>query len=139
MIPDKGRLLKCGICNETWFFNKDIQDDSEIRENNTLNNNLEKKTNFDIPKNRDIKIKKSTLKHSENKGTELIRYKSKSNFKISRLLNYIIVSIISFIGIIIILDTFKNPLSIIIPNLELILYNLFETLNDLILFAKDLK
>ena len=22
LIPDKGRLLKCGSCNQTWFFNK---------------------------------------------------------------------------------------------------------------------
>ena len=39
----------------------------------------------------------------------------------------------------IVLDTFKNPLSVFFPNLELILYNLFETLRDLILFAKDLR
>ena len=25
LIPDKGRLLKCGSCNETWFFNKNKQ------------------------------------------------------------------------------------------------------------------
>ena len=23
LIPDKGRLLKCGSCDQTWFFNKD--------------------------------------------------------------------------------------------------------------------
>ena len=51
---------------------------------------------------------------------------------------YIIVSIITFVAIIIVLDTFKDPLSNIFPNLELVLYNLFETLRDLILFAKDL-
>ena len=22
LIPEKGRLLKCGSCNQTWFFNK---------------------------------------------------------------------------------------------------------------------
>ena len=22
LIPDKGRLLKCGSCDQTWFFNK---------------------------------------------------------------------------------------------------------------------
>ena len=22
LIPDKGRLLRCGSCNQTWFFNK---------------------------------------------------------------------------------------------------------------------
>ena len=49
-----------------------------------------------------------------------------------------IVLIISFVAVIIILDTFKSSLSNYFPNLELILYNLFETLRDLILFAKDL-
>ena len=59
-------------------------------------------------------------------------------FTFGKFLSYIIVSIITFIAIIIVLDTFKDPLSNIFPNLELVLYNLFETLRDLILFAKDL-
>ena len=29
LIPDKGRLLKCGSCNQTWFFNKNK--DEEIK------------------------------------------------------------------------------------------------------------
>ena len=42
------------------------------------------------------------------------------------------------IGLIILLDTFKSPLSIIFPDLELLLHNIFETLKDLLLFTKDL-
>ena len=76
---------------------------------------------------------------SENKGSELIKYRGKSSLTISKTLSYIIVSLISFIGLIILLDTFKNPLSVFFPNIELFLYNLFETLRDLFLFAKDLK
>ena len=43
-----------------------------------------------------------------------------------------------FICFIIILDTFKKPLSIILPNLEIILQNFYETLKDVFLFLKDL-
>ena len=75
---------------------------------------------------------------SKNKGSELIKYKPKSNFTLSKVFSYLIVLIITFITIIIILDTFKSPLSLFFPNLELLLYNLFETLKDLILFTKDL-
>ena len=29
LIPKKGRLLKCGSCGETWFYNKNEQNDLE--------------------------------------------------------------------------------------------------------------
>ena len=63
-----------------------------------------------------------------NKGSELVTYKPKSTFTFGKFLSYLIVLIISFIALIIILDTFKVTLSIFFPNLELILYNLFETI-----------
>jgi len=50
----------------------------------------------------------------------------------------IFVFIISFAALIILLDTFKNQLSSIIPNIDLILNNLYETLKDIYLFFKDL-
>ena len=74
-----------------------------------------------------------------NKGSELVAYKPKSTFSFGKFLDYLIVLIISFIALIILLDTFKIPLSVFFPNLELILFNLFETIKDLILFTKDLK
>ena len=133
-IPAEGRLLKCGSCDETWFFNlnEKKKDDvnqivSPIKEELNEISQIEKKKNID-----------TTSNLGNNKGTELVKYKTKSSFTISKLFNYLIVIILSFFGIIIILDTFKDPLSNIFPNLELILYNLFETLKDLVLFVKDL-
>ena len=82
---------------------------------------------------------KSISKVPIKPGSELVKYKPKYNFTFGKFLSYIIVSIITFVAIIILLDTFKIPLSNIFPDLELVLYNLFETLRDLILFAKDLK
>ena len=132
LIPDKGRLLKCGSCNQTWFFNKDKNVEVKPSTNKVF---AEEKTNI-----KQKKIRKPVSNFSTNikKGSELVKYKPKYNFTFGKFLSYIIVSIITFIAIIIVLDTFKDPLSDIFPNLELLLYNLFETLRDLILFAKDL-
>ena len=130
LIPDKGRLLKCGSCDKTWFFNK----------NNNVQTDLliEKPTKQKKILYEDQKIEKTTSNVPIKPGSELIKYKPKYNFTFGKFLSYIIVSIITFMAIIILLDTFKGPLSNIFPDLELILYNLFETLRDLILFAKDL-
>ncbi len=132
LIPDKGRLLKCGSCNQTWFFNKNENIEIKPSINKVF---VEEKSNI-----KQKKIRKPVSNFSTNikKGSELVKYKPKYNFTFGKFLSYIIVSIITFIAIIIVLDTFKDPLSNIIPNLELVLYNLFETLRDLILFAKDL-
>ena len=130
LIPDKGRLLKCGSCNQTWFFNKNVSEQTEPLIDKPAK---QKKILY-----KDENINKSVSKAPIKPGSELVKYKPKYNFTFGKFLSYIIVSIITFIAIIIVLDTFKDPLSTIFPNLELALYNLFETLRDLILFAKDL-
>ena len=130
LIPDKGRLLKCGSCDQTWFFNKNVSEQTEPLIDKPAK---QKKILY-----KDENINKSASKAPIKPGSELVKYKPKYNFTFGKFLSYIIVSIITFIAIIIVLDTFKDPLSNIFPNLELVLYNLFETLRDLILFAKDL-
>jgi predicted Zn finger-like uncharacterized protein len=132
-IPSEGRTIQCGSCNHVWFFNKN------------LNNFEEQKPEIPIKK---IPIKKKkqldkfSVKKEKNvendKGTEIIEYSPKSNFTLSKFLSYIIVTIISFIALVILLDTFKTPLYNYFPNLEFILFNLFETLKDINLFIKDL-
>ncbi len=129
LIPEKGRLLKCGSCDQTWFFNKNDSKQTEPFIEKPAN---QKKFLYE-------NIDESISKVPTKPGTELVKYKPKYNFTFGKLLSYIIVSIITFVAIIIVLDTFKSPLANIFPNLELVLYNLFETLRDLILFAKDLK
>ncbi len=130
LIPDKGRLLKCGSCDQTWFFNKNFSEQTEPL--------IDKPTNQKKILYKDENINKSVSDLPIKPGSELVKYKSKYNFTFGKFLSYIIVAIITFIAIIIVLDTFKDPLSNIFPNLELVLYNLFETLRDFILFAKDL-
>ena len=139
LIPDKGRLVKCGTCEETWFFKKSDQTTLESREDVVINENFEKQIQNQISSPKNDKTYNKIANIQKTKGSELIKYRAKSSFTISKFLSYIIVFLVSFIGVIIILDTFKSPLSIFFPNLELLLYNMFETLKDLVLFAKDLK
>ena len=64
--------------------------------------------------------------------------KKSENITFSKLLSYIIVSIISFAVFVILIDTLKTPLIDIFPGLEKLLFNLFETLKDIKLFIIDL-
>jgi small-conductance mechanosensitive channel len=75
---------------------------------------------------------------TEPSSHELINENKKTTFSISKFLSYFLVFLITFIALIIVLDTFKTPLSSIIPGLEIFLYNFFETLKDLYLFIKSL-
>ncbi len=139
LIPSEGRNLQCGSCNHIWFFNtknqikvrKEVQKTQE-----TFSIFQEKKIELSKLK----KTKEINLDKEENKRKEsaVSKKKLKSNFQLSHFLSYILVLIISFIALIIIVDTFKSPIFNIFPNLELVFYNLFETLKDISLFIKDL-
>ena len=128
-----GSKNKSAEAQEYWrIFAKNIKQFEEFLTNNNIN--------FEIVLSPILyEIDQSNRNLPNNKRTQLIKYKSNSNFTIGKFLSYIIVSLITFVALIIILDTFKSPLSVFFPNLELILFNLFETLRDLTLFAKDLR
>ena len=128
LIPKEGRLLQCGFCNEKWFFNINKKEVSE----NKLNFKNEKVTSLN---DNDVNLGETEISLDDNTDNVI---KVKNNFSFSIFLSYILVSIISFIALIILIDTFKSPLYRIFPNLELILFNLFETLKDIKLFIKDL-
>ena len=84
-----------------------------------------------IPKNDQIKIFKET--NVDFKIDKKNKYSKTSNF-----FSYLIVAIISFIALIILVDTIKSPLINIFPGLEIVLFNFFETLKDVRLFISDL-
>ena len=130
LIPNEGRNLKCGSCGHVWFF-KNNKNPEMITENFTeINTN-----NFS-----NEKIEQTTSKKykSKNNDKALVKYENVQNFSFINLFSYFLVSIISFIALIIVLDTFRSPLINVFPNLELFLYNLFETLKDISLFIGDL-
>ena len=132
LLPENGRTLQCGSCNYKWFFKK--KDEIKV-----LEKQLESNENEKIDSNETNTGNQSNILKNQTSGNIDKKRKPKSkNLSILNFFNYLIVLIISFIALIIFLDTFKNNLSEIFPNLELFLYNLFETIKDLKLFFNDL-
>ena len=132
LLPENGRTLQCGSCNYKWFFKK--KDEIKV-----LEKQLESNENEKIDSNETNTGNQSNILKNQTSGNIDKKRKPKSkNLSILNFFNYLIVLIISFIALIIFLDTFKNNLSEIFPNLELFLYNLFETITDLQLFFNDL-
>ena len=136
LIPEEGRLLQCSACNHTWFFKKKkIETPQEVTKPEIQNNKEEETIS---PKNDDANSsKKPSNDEIENVEVEknIEPLPDKKNY---RILNILVVSIISFAAFIIIIDTFKTPLGKIVPNTELLLYNLYETFRDIGLFIRDL-
>ena len=140
LIPNEGRDLQCGSCNNIWFYkieeeNSDrLQLKEEIvkKEVETKTENKEeilaqKKQSLEKINNEINKEKKENVAASKNK-----------NSKLSKFFSYLIVLIISFVALIVLLDTLKTPLFNVFPDLEIILFSLFETLQDIKLFIIDL-
>ena len=134
LIPKEGRNIQCGSCNHLWFFDK----------NNQINLGNIKTKEVSIPpkrkKNNNLKKKVVSNNGTFDSGqkTALVKFEKSSDFTIGKFLSYILVGIISFITFIIFLDTFKSPLYNYFPNLEFLLFNLYETIIDISLFVKDL-
>jgi predicted Zn finger-like uncharacterized protein len=138
LIPEEGRLLQCSACNKTWFFKKKkIETPQEVaipkiqnnKEEETISRKVDHANSSEKSSNEEIENVK------EKKIIEPLPDKNKKNY---RILNILIVSIISFAAFIIIIDTFKTPMGKIVPNTELLLYNLYETFRDIGLFIQDL-
>jgi len=108
-----------------------------VENKKTLKRNIKLQEEFTLEKIKQEKLANLTV---EELGLQIKKQalKTKGNFSFSKFLSYIIVLIISFVGLIIILDTFKFPLYKIFPNLEFLLFSFFETLVDIRLFIKDL-
>ena len=134
LIPEEGRNIQCGSCNHLWFFKKDDQIKLEnIITKELLNTPKPKKKN-----NLKKKVDLNDVSFDNRKNSALVKFENNSNFTISKFLSYILVGIISFITLIIFLDTFKSPLYSYFPNLEFLLFNFYETIIDISLFVKDL-
>ena len=126
LIPANGRLLQCGSCNYKWFFelkiNKDIKPPKNILPEDTetiiqeAESGLEKKIDKDIPE----KINKKKVRNNVN------------------YLNVFFVMLLSTVALILILDTFEAQISLIFPDINLLLDNLYQSIIDIKLFTLDL-
>ena len=141
LIPSAGRTIQCGSCNHVWFYKKGQENQSLKNEIKSKDDELSSKViQKNKPKIKDIekKQKLSSNQKISSQKSEIVKYEPKSSFSFGKLLSYILVVIISFIALILILDTFKIQLYNIFPKLEIFLFNLYETLKDIQLFIKDL-
>ena len=131
LIPSKGRVIQCGSCGHVWFFKKNVEEKKIILDEKKVfqQKNLEFEKENKIIDSPDVS--KSTKK-------ALITYQNKGAYSLGKFIRHIFVFILSFLGLVIFLDTLKVPLSRFFPNLELILYNLYELVIDITLFIKDL-
>ena len=155
VIPEKGRLLQCNNCNHKWFFKKEIVikpteqviikkptvDTTQVTEEPKPREIASSKTIdfLDIKINDDPALEEILINKNDDENEDINLNdnipKAEKNYNI---LSIITVFIISFIALIIVLDTFKGPIGKIVPNIEFLLYNLYQTINDVELFLKDL-
>ena len=126
LIPDKGRLLQCGSCSYQWHYipNKTIKLVKEVNEVDISNN--VKKTSQKL---KGKKVKKDAI----NENNKFLKERNGIGF-----LSIIIVVVISFIALLLIADTFKIYIVSFIPNIDFYLSSLYESLQDMFLFFKDL-
>ena len=121
LIPENGRLLQCSACDHKWFYKISKFSDLELSDNQTTEEIKENLSN-------------------ENEVVEVHKKNNQTNFGgiLFKIFGYFIVFLITIVAVIIILDTFKSPLSSVFPSLELFLFNLIETLKDIKFFINDL-
>ena len=125
LVPDEGRLLRCGSCSHKWHYipTKTIKLVKEIDQVSTSKKKSKKIKKNIINENNET-LKNQEIFSDEKKGIGL--------------LSITIVTIISLIALLIILDTFKMYIISFIPNIDFYLSSLYESLKDIFLFFKDL-
>ena len=137
LIPDEGRDLQCGSCNHVWFYKIEEENNEVLKLNEELiSKEIEIKPEKKEEKNRTEVNYKKKEKISEKQKNKNASINTSNN--VGKFFSYLIVFIISFVALIILLDTLKTPLINVFPGLEIILFNLFETLQDIKLFIIDL-
>ena len=144
LIPQEGRELQCGSCERVWFYKPKNESEAPL----TLNENISEKKiepaiepndkKLEVRKNLQKKIIEPQIKNKTSKEIPNKVKKLENENKGSKFFSYLMVFIISIVALIILLDTLKTPLINVFPGLEIVLFNLFETLQDIKLFIIDL-
>ena len=135
LIPSTGRLLQCGSCSYQWHYipESKIELVDEVKEKDITTDQVKKTLQKPIKK----KIKKRKILPNQNIHQS---YSEESETKKRKIgfFNFLLVTIISLVSLVILLDTFKIQLSAIIPNIDFYLVSLNDTLKDIFLFITDL-
>jgi predicted Zn finger-like uncharacterized protein len=147
LIPVEGRDLKCGSCDHVWFYKIEDKKLEPLSLKEDIINNEDKPEIVDKKIEQTNEVKKSSShsiidtkdkKDLDKIADKHIPKKNKIKNTSGKFFSYIIVFIISFVALIILIDTLKAPLINIFPGLETVLFSLFEMLKDIKLFIIDL-
>ena len=147
LIPVEGRDLKCGSCDHVWFYKIEDKNLEPLSLKEDIINNEDKSDIVDKKIKQTNEVKKSSSQSKidtiDKKDLDKIANKqipsnNKTKNASGKFFSYIIVFIISFVALIILIDTLKTPLINIFPSLETVLFSLFEMLKDIKLFIIDL-
>ena len=135
LIPKEGRLVKCGACDHTWFFKptENIEDKQDTATPDTTINEEEKREFIRVNRTKETKKPKVDKTTGNKKYLPAIKKEKSKNFS-----KLFLVFLITIIAIIILIDTFKGPLSYIIPNINFYLDNLYQSLIYIKLFTINL-
>ena len=139
LIPENGRTIQCGSCNHVWFYKPKISDiKKDIKKDFKIN--ISEKQTLNQIKQEPSKVfqEKEYSLLEDKKNYEITKYKPSDNLSFTKLLSYLVVILITFIALLIIIDTFNSYLYQLFPSLEVVIFSLFEILKDIKLFIKDL-
>ena len=145
LIPEEGRLLKCGSCSKIWHYTPILETKNDKDLDVKINENINKN---EVPSNELINDENFTdtnqkVLSEENTEDEKIDIKDEKenqgkNGKIKMVLIYFIIILISLLGLIFLLDTFKSYLLSIFPGIAPFFDSFYQTVLDFKLFIKDL-
>ena len=154
LIPRSGRTLKCSSCGHIWHhkvsLNIDNNDNNKIFEdkNSKLDikiSQIDKKYNEVNENNKDkiaLDISKESISEKKINDLKVETKHKKTNDEKSSQIKMVFISliilVISLLGLILLLDTFKYNLSNVFPSIIPLLDSFYETMTDLKLFFKDL-
>ena len=149
LIPDDGRLLECGSCAHQWHYTPitklELTDEVQTKVDEVQVKTDEVQIKDEPTEQLIVKKtkKKSKIieKIDENDADNEIDHTNENittKEKNISFINFLLVGIISFVAIVILVDTFKNQIAYVIPNISLYINELHEILRDIFLFIADL-
>ena len=147
IIPLGGRFLQCSNCKHKWHFKiekKEKIDVGSLKSEKVFFENKSEQIKINSTENDSLieENYKKELKKKEKvvKKTKKIKKNINQNRKDkpTRFLNMIIILIISFVAVVIVLDTFRIELSKYIPFFNPMLNSIYAVIADINLFIKDL-
>ena len=155
LIPDDGRLLECGSCAHQWHYTPitklELTDEVPIKDEPTDEVPIKDEPADEVPI-KDEPAEELIVKKTKKKSKIIKKiYENDSDNEIDQtnenitakeknisFINFLLVGIISFVAIVILVDTFKNQIAYVIPNISLYINELHEILRDIFLFIADL-